>query len=295
MNNTFFLCFLILLGTKLQAQNKKQEIVLMECIYTNYSDGGIALKQLISNFQNQLLEEKVIADFSGSSYRRIINQMAKDTFLTNQFFFNFSDEWEKIGSSFDRLNKNCRNTILKENSLPFELKISDLISKKNIQSSSDIAQIMLQVFSDKELELEYIKLKLFLFMATAATTNTNLSDKLLPPVYDAEKAFQIAINSHNEIYYEDTVVSINELSELLKAYLLKNTSNSTILLNYNKNTTYGDYMKLQQAVVRSIVALKQEYALDIYGLSYDALKIGDKDKVDLMYPLHHINTEVKNH
>ncbi|MBO0591302.1 hypothetical protein I2486_07765 [Cellulophaga sp. E16_2] len=294
MRNTFFI-FFILFGIVIHGQNKISENVLMECIYRNYPDHGVALKQLILDFEDKLLEEKVIADFSGSSYRRIINQMAKDTFLTNQFFFNFSDEWEKVANSFDRINKNCRNTILKENSLPFELKVSELITKRNIQSSSDMAQIMLQVFSDKELELEYIKLKLFLFMATAATTNTNLSDKLLPPVYDAEKAFQIAINSHNEIYYEDTVVSINELSELLKAYLLKNTSNATILISYSENTTYGDYIKLQQAVVRSIVALKQEYALDIYGLSYDALKIGDKDKVDLMYPLNNINTEVKNH
>ncbi|ADV48832.1 hypothetical protein Celal_1521 [Cellulophaga algicola DSM 14237] len=294
MRNTFFI-FFILFGIVIHGQNKISENVLMECIYRNYPDHGVALKQLILDFEDKLLQEKVIADFSGSSYRRVINQMAKDTFLTNQFFFNFSDEWEKVANSFDRINKNCRNTILKENSLPFELKVSDLISKKNRQSSSDIAQIMLQIFSDKDLELEYIKLNLFLFMATSATTNIDGSDKLLPPISYSENAFQIEINSHNEIYYADTVVSINELSELLKAYLLKNTSNATILISYSENTTYGDYIKLQQAVVRSIVALKQEYALDIYDLSYDALKIGDKDKVDLMYPLNSIETEVKNH
>ncbi|SDE76858.1 ExbD/TolR family protein [Cellulophaga baltica] len=293
MNNKFFLCFLILLGIKLQAQNNKPEIVLIECIYTNYSDDGIALKQLISNFENQLLEEKILADSSGSSYRRIIKQMANDTFLSNHFFSNFSDEWEKVGNSFDRLNKNCRNTILKENLLPFELKVSDLITKKNIQSSSDIAQIMLQVFSDKDLELEYIKLNLFLFMATAATTNTNGSDKLLPPIYDAEKAFQIAINSDNEIFISKHLVSISQLSELLRTYVVKNTSNSTILLNYNKNTTYGDYMKLQQVILSNIEAIKHEYALETYSLNYEALSINEKDKVDTMYPLHVIAIEIK--
>ena len=83
----------LLLSLVLNGQEYKRENARMECIYANYPDKGLALKQLIKNFEKQLIESKILTDSSGASYRKIIQRMANDTFIPYEFFDEFGDNW----------------------------------------------------------------------------------------------------------------------------------------------------------------------------------------------------------
>jgi biopolymer transport protein ExbD len=282
--------FTLLLSLALNGQENKRENARMECIYANYPDKGLALKQLIKNFEKQLIEAKILTDSSGASYRKIIQRMANDTFIPYDFFDEFGDNWSKIESPFEIENNKCRKPNLKDSLLPFEVKIRAICEKNNPESSSDMAQILSQVLTNEDLELDFYKIKLFVFMATSAYVNNgHVTDKTLPPIYNSENAFIITINSKNEIYFDDRLYSISAISEKVKTYVLKNTSKTTIVINYNKDVTYANYHNLQQTVVDTIEKLKQEYAQHKYKVNYTQLNSSQKEETDLLYPLNLID------
>lgn len=291
MINKLLFLTLLLLSVALNGQNTRPENAIMNCIYNSYSDKGIALKQLIVDFQNQLIKEKILPDASGSSYVHILEQMANDTFLQSELFDEFTENWGKIESPFEIENNNCRKPILKDSLLPFEVKIRAIYEKDIPESSSDIAQILSQVLTNEDLELDFYKIKLFVFMATSAyVNNDHVTNKPLPPIYNTENTFIITINSKNEIYFDNRLYSIDAISDMVKTYVLKNTSKTTIVINYSKDLSYGNYHNLQQTVVDTIEKLRQEYAQEKYNVNYTQLNSSQKEEVDLLYPLNILET-----
>ena len=44
----------------------------MECVYRSYEDDGVKLAKLISDYENLLVNEGILKDNTGSSYRKIL-------------------------------------------------------------------------------------------------------------------------------------------------------------------------------------------------------------------------------
>ncbi len=46
----------------------------MDCIYSNYDDGGNALKNEIKKFESLLIQKKILKDATGESYASIFEK-----------------------------------------------------------------------------------------------------------------------------------------------------------------------------------------------------------------------------
>tara|TARA_R110002012_G_scaffold263456_2_gene446536 strand:+ start:202460 stop:203344 length:885 start_codon:yes stop_codon:yes gene_type:complete len=284
LKNKLIFSLLFLTVILLNGQNKRPEIAIMNCIYDNYLDEGIALKKIIFDFENHLIQEKKLLSTSGSSYLKLVQQMANDTFLPLEIFVEFSNKWSKIKDPKEIEIGKCREPILGSDLLLIEAQMKELIRQKKVNEPLNMASLLAKVLTKEDLELDYFKIKLFVFMATSAHIGNNyVSDDVLPAIYDDENAFTISINAKNEIYSNNKLVNVNELGSLLRNYLVNNTSKSIVLVHYSRNTKYKNYIDLQQSILAVIEELKQEYALEKFNNSFNKLTDTQKDQVNKMY------------
>ena len=71
-----FISFVFLI-LSCSAQTERIETKLMDCTFKSYADGGVELKNLISDYQSLLIKERILQDNSARSYRSILEKITE--------------------------------------------------------------------------------------------------------------------------------------------------------------------------------------------------------------------------
>lgn len=166
-------------------------------------------------------------------------------------------------------------------------------------------------------------LLLIFFLVTAVIPNDKgLNRKLPPPCPIGEdcggeikqrNTLEIKVNSNDELWVENNVVSLDDLKDLTKAFLdnngdltcdycdgLKDKSSSenpkkaVISLTNDKMTSYNYYIKVQDEITKAYYELRSTYAQNVLKKETDKLTKEELDQVKEAYPFILSEAELKN-
>lgn len=278
--------------TTCNAQNERIENVLMNCIYHAYADNGSALKKLIVGYENLLINEGLLVDNTVNSYRKLLQNIAYDKEfdkIPSKIFYVEEQKIQKL--PLEKL-KACQKTIAKDSALynsakytAFVQMILKLQESDNFQKDQ-MAKGLLTILSDEDLELEFYKKSVFLIYSIIETnTGVNKSFSQIPKDgYDVSNVLKIFIDKENKILVDTKVVTIKELKKSIRAYELKNKSESVFSLKADRKALYKVFSDVQSAIVAEIQSLREELSKEKHNTTFDKLTKEQQIKIMETYP-----------
>lgn len=276
------------------AQNERAEVKFMECAYQVYPDNGTALRQLMTSYENLLIEEGILADGSGQSYWDIFVSMSEDNEfgkLPNQSFI---DKMMQLKSADMDKGDACIRTLMVDAD-NYDLSKMQGLEEAIINSEYTVnmepgkmAKEVLTILSVEDFELDYYKMRTFLLFEVM---NPNLgiasktSDMGSAETQDVNSPLFITLNAENQIFINSKMVDIDQLKLLVRAYEQENKEASLIVLQTVRETLYEKYITVQNAIVGEIQVLRKEFAEQKYNTTLEALNEEQMAEIIALYPL----------
>lgn len=264
------------------------EVKLMDCIYENFDDKGIEMKQTISDFEQLLINERILKDNTGKSYRAIFEEIASD----DNFNFHPSQSFMDLIMNIPQPNsdsvRNCQNTLLKNHNYDFSKgkKLQSVLESNQNSDNfepSNMANGILKVLDENDFELDYYKFRTFL-MLDLLNSEVKRSEKLNEPKMDISNALKIYIDEKNKIFVEEDEIIIKELKPIILKYYKENKSNSVIALKTTKETMYREYIEVQNEIISAINTSRENLSKERFNEKYIDLTIDQKNEIDREYP-----------
>ena len=283
----------------------KTENIILDCFYQHHKDADIDVKSSIDKIESILLKHKILADKSGESYIRIIEQIRDN----NDLDINNPDLLTDINSiGYIPSSVFCRDTSyaslldsasLADSKFKYVIGIFDSIRVKGDISPTLIAEEILEVFNSHDFENDYyrtIGLVMFSNMIKMNDYESGLARKL-PPMPEKESVkieeqniFVILINAEDKILADSQPVKISELNGLVKKFLLETSdktdidlpligkqkiSKGIISMRNDRGTSYDFYIAVQNELITVYKEIRDKYSMDFFNSSFDNL---DKEK-----------------
>ena len=295
MKTNFLLNIIIgFLFTSCVAQNERIENLIMDCAFQSFADNGIAYKKQISDYENLLIDEKILTDNSGQSYRQLLMDIADEEEFDKVPSKFFVVELQKIEKpNFEEAQK-CKEIIVKDSAKydmtklkGFEQVIDKAQYSGNFQPDA-IAKGLLKVLTEEDLELDFYKLRTFLLFSIIDTNsgmNMQLSDfESDQTEVDLTKALRITLDDKNQIFVNKKKVSLDDLKKLVREYESELKSESVILWKTDRATMYRNYIDVQNAIVGEIQYLRNKLAIEKYKTEFDKLTEEQQSEIKNIYP-----------
>lgn len=266
----------------------------MECFYQSFADTGKEFRTLISDYENLLVNEKILTDNSGESYRQVLQKIANGNAFDKVPSKFFSAELQKLEKPDLEKAQECQKIIINDSASYNMSKLKGLEQAiTNAQNSNDIepsiiAKDILKVLTKEDFEIDFYKLRIF-FLFSIIDTDSGISRRL-PEMeenqveYDLTNALKIILNDKSEIYINDKKVTIAELKKIVRNYELQNKSESVISLKTDRGTMYRTYIDVQNAIVGEIRHLRDKLAKEKYNTEFDKLTEEQLSEIKKVYP-----------
>ncbi len=273
------------------AQKERIENEIMECSYQSYSDNGKQLKQLISDYQQLLIDEKILTDRSGKSYRNILQDIADRNELNKAPSKFFLAELKKIDKPDSIKIQDCQKIIVNDSALynlsklkRLEQVIIDAQDSNDLRSSL-IAKNILEVLSEDDFELEFYKLRVFFILESISSNNLlQLPSKLDIKENDLKDALKIYLDGKNQIFVNEKKVNVSELKKQIRDYESVNKSKSVISIKVEQETAYKTYVDVQNVIAEEINFLREQLAKEKYSNELDKLTEEQLAEIKKIYP-----------
>ena len=261
------------LFTSCVAQNDRIENIIMDCSYQAFADNGKAFRTLITDYENLLINEKILADNSGKSYRQVLQKIDKP-------------DREKA--------QECQKIIVKDSTSYNMSKLKVLEQAiTNAENSNDIqpsliAKDILKVLSEDDFELDFYKVRTF-FLFNLIEPDSGISRRLPENEenqneYNLTNALKITLDNKSEIFVDNKKVTVDKLKKLVREYELKNKAESVISLKADRGTMYKTYIEVQNAIVGEIRQLRDKLAKEKYNTELDKLTEEQLSEIKKVYP-----------
>tara|TARA_R110002051_G_scaffold1113_2_gene5630 strand:- start:11 stop:916 length:906 start_codon:yes stop_codon:yes gene_type:complete len=278
-----------------QGQTERIETKLMNCIYENYEDKGTEFKKALSDFQKLLIDEKILKDGTGKSYKAIFEKIVTDDDFDYNPSISFLDKIIDIGMPQNESFKNCQSELRERAENGFskgtELQtVLDSIKNSGNLTPSTVANGILSVLNEKDFELDYYKMSVFFLFDTINYTNDSGISRKLPEFkeneteYDLSKAINIYIDVNNQIFVNKEKVDIEKLKVQIREYEFKNKSESIISFKAERETMYKTYVDVQNAIIGEIQILREQLAKEKYNTELDKLTEEQQSEIKKIYP-----------
>lgn len=283
-----------LLFTSCTSQNDRIENVIMKCSYQSFDDKGKAFKALIDDYENLLIDENIIPDRSGKSYRQVFLKVASGNEFNKVPSKFFATEMQKLEKPDMEKARKCQK-IIDQDSLSYDVsKLKGLEQAMiNAQKSLDlqpstIAKEILDVLTEEDFELDFYKMRAFLLFSLV-DTNAGIAKKLqdLPDddsELDLSNAIHIYIDGDNQMFVNKEKVTLKKLRTAVKKYEKKNKSTSIIALKAERATEYAMYIQVQNAILRAIRELRVQLSKEKYNKELEKLTKEELDEIKKVYP-----------
>ncbi|MBD0852084.1 hypothetical protein [Maribacter arenosus] len=130
------------------------------------------LKTILWEFQEHLISSGIIKNNDYESYIGLLEQIRMDDKKEFDITYNLSDALEGLIQHLNNDGLSVKSSIIgnkyfnytDSKSFLFNQKMSELIAKKEDLNRSTLANVILQVYDEKDFELPLIKLKIFRFL-----------------------------------------------------------------------------------------------------------------------------------
>lgn len=284
-----------ILSITCQAQTERIETKLMNCLYENYEDQGTEFKKALSDFEKLLIDENILKDRTGKSYKAIFEKIVVDDDYDYKPSKSFLDYIINIGMPESESYKNCQSELKEKSKNEFtkgtELQtVLDSITSSGNITPSNVASGILSVLNEKDFELDYYKMSVFfLFDIISYKDDNGISGKFSEfkeseTEYDLSKAINLYVDGNNQIFVNKEKVNIEELKMQIREYEFKNKSESIITLKTERESMYKTYVDVQNAIVGEIQILREQFAKEKYNLEIDNLTEEQLSEIKKVYP-----------
>lgn len=133
---------------------------IMKCSIEAYADGGIEFKEFIDNYQDLLINENILIDNTGESYREMLQDFTDETIKEPSKFFYI--ELREIGKIDINQFQKCKKEILNKNSKNNSSKLEAFNQVfLDYPSRSTVAKEILKLLKDDDFENDYYKIGVF--------------------------------------------------------------------------------------------------------------------------------------
>ena len=198
------------------SQKQRIEIKLMDCWYNSLGKKSKIVKEFIKEYNQSLIEEKILKDTTSKSYLAIYK-----SFENNQEYKkpskSFFEELYKMNLKLDDFIKNSQK-ILKDTLrydvkkyMKFESTFDSVIGTKDY-TRKDIAKGIISVLDEKDFNLEYYRIRTFLifdYIILSEIWDINFLKKSVnTSKHTFKNAFSIHIDKYNKIYIEANEVDL---------------------------------------------------------------------------------------
>lgn len=166
-------------------------------------------------------------------------------------------------------------------------------------------------------------LLIFFLVATTMNVDTGILRKLPPyqeepedtPPIKERNVLIVLLNRNNQLMVEGEIMDISNLAERTKNFI-KNPENKdhlsakkTVEISYfgerkvskgvvslqnDRGTKYGEYLKVQNELMKAYTELRNEVSMNQFGKKYEELSSDQKKAVRKIYPLSISEAEPKN-
>lgn len=273
-------------------QNDRIEVQMMNCHYQAYHDNGERLKSAIKEYEVLLIEEQVLSNTSGKSYIELLQKIVNDDQYKNSPSELFFNKIPSIAEMDLRKLEECQSRIIRESSYD-QSKLKRLEKSIGTIDLEDMdmplmAKAMLDVLSEEDFKLNYYKLRTFLLISVS-NIDTRLGIELPDTevdwrLDDLNNAMNVSINDQNKIFVDSVEVSIKGLEDLVVEYMLENESESSIILNCEKDVLIGTYLDVQNIILDKIDSLRKIAAIEKFNVELDSLNTEKLDQINFIYP-----------
>ena len=265
------------------------------CIYTSYEDNGEALKTLISNYEEFLIDENIINDGSGKSYRQFLIEIASNEEIKKIPSIFLKDQLQFIAPADTQALSECEASVMSDtlafNNSKFkrlQAAMDKHISSRDLQPAL-MAQDIVDILDDDDFESDFYKFRVMLLFSIF-DMNTGIARKL-PPVenttndpLDLSKALNISIDSNDEITVNEESVSLQELNTIVRAYETEKKSEAIIAIKPDRGTSYKMYIAVQNVVIGEIQSLREQLAKEKFNMKLEDLSEEQLKEIKRIYP-----------
>lgn len=289
----FIICLLMV--TSCSPEKVRVEEVIMECIYKSYNDNGRALKKAIQDYETLLVEQNIIKDKTGKSYKETLMALAKDNNFKNRPSISFNSFIGDIGSLDSERYVVCQKTLIDTSNYDSARlnKINQVVKKHMTSSDLNINLILSDInnfLSEEDFDFDYYKFQTFRILDLFELDKGLL--RTLPEANDESSkeknlsnALSIYIDEKNTIFINDKKSSLKEVRKTVRNYYLENTSESIVTLIHKSGTSYAEYIAVQNEITSAINSLREKLALKLYKKDLDSLTKEELTTIREKYPL----------
>lgn len=278
------------------AQDTRPETELMNCMYNSYKDGGVAFKNILNDFEQQLVVNSFLNDASGESYIALLNKMSNkeiNNLKLSSFSFNAIKEIETLSVLEAQI---CSQELKKELDLD-KFKGTKLDSVMNKVMSADNISItqysssLLSFLTAEDFELDLYKINLLYFFGIVNNDiNSGIErkgsiDYKETETFNLEKSIKVFINSENKIFIDNNEVSVEVLNTKIRDYMVQNKSESYIVIENDLEVFYEKYIQVHNSIISTINTLRKELSIKKFDKEYKDLNIEEVEIVKAVYPI----------
>lgn len=263
----------------------------MECNYLSFSDNGEQLKELMSDFETRLIDQKILVDKSGSSYQNAVSQIASGIELKQKPTYSFMSQMNGLERRMDSTSINCQIKVLSDSTkydsskfIKFQKTIENIINSSGDLRPEIMADGITEVLSAKDFELEFYKLRAFLLFDMLSQSNELDRKASNKPKYESDNAFKIYLNSENKLYVDEIEIKFKSLKSELIAYYKENKSKSVVSIKTDKETMYTEYIAVQNEIISAFNAVRDILSNQKFGKNYNELNEINKKSIEEEFP-----------
>ena len=172
----------------------------MDCSYQSFADSGKEFKKLISDYENLLIKEEILADKSGKSYRQVLQKISNENGFDKVPSMFFITEWQKIVKPDNEKAMECQNIMVEDSASydmsklkKFEQAMNNARNSINIQST--LAKELLEILTEDDFALDFYKVRTF-FIFSLISTNAGISKQSEKQKYDLTNALKTVSYTH---------------------------------------------------------------------------------------------------
>jgi len=281
----------------LLGQDDRLEVNFMNCVYEHCEDNGQEIKSTIKSYEQLLVDEGILRDATGDAYVALFEKMIKANeidFAPSKTFQAAIRELEEPQEGYREcqleLMTNSGQYIDKSQRLSTVL---DSLRNSAGYNPASFATGVLNTLDATDFELEFYKLSMLIMIESISFDNNSGLMRQIPPPpppsdqedFSAIKILNVHLNHRDRIYIGEAQISLEELTELVHAFVAQNRSQARISLKVAREASYEKYNEVQNTIVAAIEQLREDYALKTYSKSFDVLAEEEQIIVKMMFPI----------
>lgn len=271
-------------------QTERIENKLMDCYNLNFADNGKQLEKLIADYESNLIKANIILDNSGKSYLKTISDISNGIDPKEKPFYSFGEMLNGIEKNQDSTSKACLQAVISDSSkydskkfVRFQGTLENVIREAGDLRIELLANEISNVLSEKDFELDFYKMRAFLLFDMLRPHNG--INKVMPKKnYDLKDALRIYLNKENKIFVNNAEIKLKNLKSKIDQYSKDNESKSVILIKTDKETSYSDYIYVQNEIQSAINLVRDNISYQKYGKKYNDLNTDEQKLVNEQCP-----------